>query len=92
MEAGRPVRIALAQGEPVTRDVVANLAMFDDAMERAAESAGEIVQAAHNTPDPVCGEVDYAITHRMRPMFPILRDLRAEMYAQLEAVMNEEID
>ena len=30
------VRIALAQVEPATRDVAANLATFDDAMERAA--------------------------------------------------------
>jgi len=51
-----------------------------------------IAQAAYDVPDLVCGEVDYAITHRMRPFFPILRDLRAEMYAQLEAAVGDGID
>jgi hypothetical protein len=51
-----------------------------------------IAQAAYDVPDLVCGEVDYAVTHRMRPFFPILRDLRAEMYAQLEAAVDEHID
>jgi len=51
-----------------------------------------IAQAAYDTPDLVCGDVDYAITHRMRPFFPILRDLRAEMYAQLEAAASDTLD
>lgn len=51
-----------------------------------------IAQAAYDTPDLVCGDVDYAVTHRMRPFFPILRDLRAEMYAQLEAAASDTLD
>lgn len=51
-----------------------------------------IAQAPYDTPNLVCGDVDYTLTHRMRPLFPILRDLRAEMYAQLEAATTAEID
>ncbi len=51
-----------------------------------------IVQAAYDTPDLVCGEIDYDVTHRMRPLFPILRDLHAGMYAQLTSALDEHID
>lgn len=51
-----------------------------------------IAQAAYDRPDLVYGDVDYAVAHQMRPLFPILRDLRAEMFSQLEAVVREEID
>jgi predicted amidohydrolase len=51
-----------------------------------------IVQAAYDTEDLVCGEIDYDATHRFRPLFPILRDLRADMYAQLHDAIDENID
>lgn len=51
-----------------------------------------ICQAAYDVEDLVCGEVDYELTHRFRPVFPVLRDLRAEMYAQLEAAVDETLD
>lgn len=49
-------------------------------------------QAAYDRPDLVLGEVDYALTHRFRPHFPVLRDLRAEMYEQLRDAVGSEID
>jgi len=51
-----------------------------------------ICQAAYDVEDLVCGEVDYEQTHRFRPVFPVLRDLRAEMYTQLEAAVEGEMD
>ena len=51
-----------------------------------------IAQAAYNEPDLVLGEVDYDLTHRFRPHFPILRDIRADMYQQLLDVMDTSID
>jgi predicted amidohydrolase len=51
-----------------------------------------IVQGAYDVEDLVCGEIDYEDTHRFRPFFPVLRDLQVEMYAQLQAAMDETID
>jgi hypothetical protein len=51
-----------------------------------------ICQAAYDEPDLVCGEVDYAETHRFRPLFPVLRDVRAEMYRQLLEATDGQID
>jgi len=47
-----------------------------------------IAQAAYDREDLVCGDVDYAATHRFRPFFPVLRDLNAEMYGQLADAMT----
>ncbi|MDQ3654695.1 MAG: carbon-nitrogen hydrolase family protein [Chloroflexota bacterium] len=51
-----------------------------------------ICQAAYDVEDLVCGEVDYDLTHRFRPSFPVLRDLRADMYTQLLDAMDQHID
>ncbi len=51
-----------------------------------------VAQAAYDDPDLVLGEVDYALTHRFRPSFPILRDIRSEMYEQLREAVASEID
>lgn len=51
-----------------------------------------ICQAAYDVEDLVCGEVDFDLTHRFRPSFPVLRDLRADMYAHLLDAMDEHID
>jgi predicted amidohydrolase len=51
-----------------------------------------VVQAAYDAPDLVLGEVDYELTHRFRPHFPVLRDIRAEMYEQLREAVESEID
>jgi len=60
--------------------------------ETKVPGAPVIAQAAYDAPDLVCGEIDYAVTHRMRPYFPVLRDLRAEMYTQLHDAVSEHID
>lgn len=51
-----------------------------------------ICQAAYDVEDLVCGELDHDLTHRFRPSFPVLRDLRAEMYQQLLEATFEHID
>jgi predicted amidohydrolase len=51
-----------------------------------------IAQAAYDVPDLVLGEVDYAVTHRFRPRFPVLRDLTAGMYRQLAAAVDDTLD
>jgi hypothetical protein len=51
-----------------------------------------VVQAAYDEPDLVLGEVDFDLTHRFRPNFPILRDIRADMYQQLREAVESEID
>ena len=51
-----------------------------------------VCQAAYDVEDLVVGEVDYEMTHRFRPHFPILRDLRADMYEQLREVVERDID
>lgn len=51
-----------------------------------------VVQAGYDEPDLVLGEVDYDLTHRFRPSFPILRDIRADMYEQLRDAVVSEID
>lgn len=51
-----------------------------------------VAQAAYDEPDLVLGEVDYELTHRFRPSFPILRDIRADMYEQLREAVVSEID
>jgi predicted amidohydrolase len=51
-----------------------------------------VAQAAYDEPDLVLGEVDYELTHRFRPHFPILRDIRADMYEQLRAAVESGID
>jgi predicted amidohydrolase len=51
-----------------------------------------VAQAAYDVPDRVLGEVDYGLTHRFRPHFPILRDIRGEMYEQLREAVESEID
>ncbi|HEU5432630.1 MAG TPA: hypothetical protein VFU81_13265, partial [Thermomicrobiales bacterium] len=42
-----------------------------------------VCQAPYFEEALVCGTADYAQTHRFRPLFPVLRDLRADMYKQL---------
>jgi predicted amidohydrolase len=42
-----------------------------------------VCQAPYFEEALVCGVVDYDQTHRFRPLFPVLRDLRADMYKQL---------
>lgn len=42
-----------------------------------------VCQAPYGDEALVCGTVDYAQTQRFRPLFPVLRDLRADMYKQL---------
>lgn len=51
-----------------------------------------ICQAPYDVESLTLGTVDYAATHRFRPLFPVLRDLRAEMYGQLKAAVEEHID
>ena len=51
-----------------------------------------VAQAAYDVPDMVLGEIDYGLTHRFRPHFPILRDIRADMYAQLLEAVESRID
>ena len=51
-----------------------------------------ICQAPYDKEALVTGTVDYDITHRFRPYFPILRDIRAEMYEQLREVTEDHID
>lgn len=51
-----------------------------------------VAQAAYDEPDLVLGEVDYDLTHRFRPSFPIMRDIRADMYEQLRDAVASEID
>jgi predicted amidohydrolase len=51
-----------------------------------------VCQAVYDMEDLVCGEIDYSLTHRFRPLFPVLRDLRAGMYAQLEAAIEDNLD
>jgi predicted amidohydrolase len=51
-----------------------------------------IVQARYDSEDLVCGQVDYDDTHRFRPFFPVLRDLRAEMYADLRVALTDRLD
>jgi predicted amidohydrolase len=42
-----------------------------------------VCQAPYDAEALVCGVADYDQTHRFRPLFPVLRDLRADMYKQL---------
>jgi predicted amidohydrolase len=51
-----------------------------------------IAQAAYDVEDLVLGEVDYDATHRFRPYFPVLRDLRADMYSQLHGALSDNLD
>lgn len=51
-----------------------------------------VARAAYDAPDLVLGEVDYDLTHRFRPHFPVLRDLRADMFEQLRDAVASEID
>ncbi len=51
-----------------------------------------VCQAPYDIEGLAIGEVDYDLTHRFRPHFPILRDLRAEMYTQLRDAVAETID
>jgi predicted amidohydrolase len=51
-----------------------------------------LAQAAYDVEDLVLGEVDYETTHRFRPHFPVLRDLRADMYSQLHIALKEHLD
>jgi predicted amidohydrolase len=51
-----------------------------------------LCQAPYDSEALVCGTVDYEATHRFRPLFPVLRDLRANMYEQLQHAVEEHID
>ena len=51
-----------------------------------------VVQALYDEEALVCGTVDYAWTERFRPFFPVLRDLRAEMYQQLTEVVHTSME
>lgn len=51
-----------------------------------------VCQAPYDVEALVCATVDYEQTHRFRPLFPVLRDLRAEMYAQLEEALAAGLD
>jgi len=51
-----------------------------------------VAQAPGDVEALVCGTVDYDLTHRFRPRFPILRDIRAGMYDQLRRATDEHID
>jgi predicted amidohydrolase len=51
-----------------------------------------VVRAAYDSEDLVWGEIDTDVTHRFRPFFPVLRDLRADMYDQLRDAVEENID
>lgn len=51
-----------------------------------------VCQAPYRVEALVCGTVDYEQTHRFRPLFPVLRDLRADMYDQLAGAVRETLD
>ncbi len=51
-----------------------------------------VCQARYDHEDLAFGEVDYSLTHRFRPSFPVLRDIRAEMYDQLRTAVADSID
>ncbi|MDP8909063.1 MAG: carbon-nitrogen hydrolase family protein [Chloroflexota bacterium] len=51
-----------------------------------------VCQAPYDEEALVCGTVDYEATHRFRPLFPVLRDIRTEMYTQLTAAVEDELD
>lgn len=51
-----------------------------------------VCQAPYDEEGLVCAEVDYDLTHRVRPLFPVLRDLRAEMYHQLAEALTASLD
>jgi len=51
-----------------------------------------VCQAPYDAEALVSGIVDYDATDRFRPLFPVLRDLRADMYAQLAAALDESLD
>lgn len=51
-----------------------------------------IIQAPYDTEGLVVGEVDYELLHRFRPNFPVLRDLRADMFEQLRLATEQHID
>jgi predicted amidohydrolase len=51
-----------------------------------------VVQAPYNEEALVCCTVDYAWTEQFRPFFPILRDLRAEMYKQLSDAVQTSLE
>ncbi|MGI8827377.1 MAG: carbon-nitrogen hydrolase family protein [Chloroflexota bacterium] len=51
-----------------------------------------VCQAPYNEEALVCATVDYALTQRFRPLFPVLRDLRADMCRQIEEVVLATMD
>jgi predicted amidohydrolase len=51
-----------------------------------------VVQAPYDEEALVCGTVDYARTEQFRPFFPVLRDLRAEMYRQLTEALHRSLE
>lgn len=51
-----------------------------------------VCQAPYDAEALVSGIVDYDAAHRFRPLFPVLRDLRADMYAQLTEALRESLD
>ncbi len=60
--------------------------------ETKVPGAPVVSQAPYDVEALVVGEVDYAQTHRFRPFFPVLRDLRADMYEQLRDAIDERLD
>ncbi|MBA2470289.1 MAG: carbon-nitrogen hydrolase family protein [Chloroflexia bacterium] len=60
--------------------------------ERRVPGSPIVCQAAYDVEDLVCGEIDYDLTHRFRPSFPVLRDLRVDMYRQLLDAAEEHLD
>ena len=51
-----------------------------------------VCQAPYDVEALVSGTIDYDATHRFRPLFPVLRDIRADMYAQLKTAVEDHID
>lgn len=51
-----------------------------------------VCQAPYDEEALICATVDYARTHRFRPLFPILRDLQAGMYRQVEDAIVATMD
>lgn len=60
--------------------------------ETKVPGAPVVCRAPYDEEALVCGTVDYELTHRFRPLFPVLRDLRSETYRQLQEALDASLD